>query len=315
VEGTPVKRPTNVHKFKIAAAIVGVLVVGAIGYTAWFVNHSEHVANDAYSQSNKSYTVKPAKKVATTQTQQYLTIKEWGVKLPYSGSDTFTYQLKPGTDSDGVQIISQNLSETYGCKNYGAGSLARYMSGDAVVDPSGDTAAQLYAAHSGTIVKLDNYYYLFVHDQAQCNDAAVKLQSTANDTIKSGLQKIQPGTQYLTIKEWGVKVPLSSEISDAKYLVKSASSNFAAVSVASLDKTYCRVDDVTTGSYVRFTAKDVNGIDGGSLLKQFPTAVKIGPYYYAYEPAQDGCTEQIGADRVTLIRNAFETAIKSVVAE
>jgi hypothetical protein len=51
------KRLNNVHKFKMASALLAAILVGAVGFTLWFVNHSWDDVNAAYQASTESQTV------------------------------------------------------------------------------------------------------------------------------------------------------------------------------------------------------------------------------------------------------------------
>ena len=164
------KRPTNVRKFKVVAALVAVLVVGAIGYTAWFVSHSDKVASDAYAKSNKSYTVKPVKKVAATQAQQYLTIKEWGVKISIDDPalNDAIYKVQKRTTS-GIESVALETKNTVGmdftCGGEGTGEPITHMKSDAqaallraktpAILSTGSNRAQSAFTHIGS------YYYVY----------------------------------------------------------------------------------------------------------------------------------------------------------
>lgn len=206
-----------------ALVVVGMLVVAAASYAVWFAYHSAHLADSSLKSANavskdipklpqittfdgckkapqsKLLETYPEQCVTVTGKQftgtaqpKYLVIKEWGVKIPYTGDDTFTYQLKAVSNGSGIQVSSEQLATKYGCVNYGAGSVTR-LRGNEVADPNGDTAAQLQSAQPDIVTKLGNYYYLFVHDQSECSDtAAAGFQSKANDTIKSSLTRIEP---------------------------------------------------------------------------------------------------------------------------
>lgn len=143
------------------------------------------------------------------------------------------------------------------------------------------------------------------------------LQTSPEQCVaKSGKTFTDPTpVKYLVVKEWGVKVPLSAEISDAVYLIKPDVPGGAYLSLTSLARTRCTAANVSMGAYIRFTKNETWGIENRKMLEIYPSAAKVGNYYYAYERAQDGCSEQIGAARMTSIQNAFETAIKGVVAD
>jgi hypothetical protein len=200
----------------VVEALLIIIVIALVGFAGWFVYHKEHKTTDS-SKGTAPHTAsvtnfeeckqsagskmletapeqcvtKDGKKFTDTgsQSQKYLAITEWDVKIPYSGSDTFTYQLKGSTQS-AVTVISKNLADKYGCINYGAGTLSRLLATDAS-DAEGHTVAQRYASDPSAYTKLGNYYYGFTHDQAECNNAPINEQNAANDAVKAALTKIQ----------------------------------------------------------------------------------------------------------------------------
>jgi len=48
------KRLTNVHKFKLASSLLAAILVGAVGYTLWFVYHTKDVVTASYAASAQS---------------------------------------------------------------------------------------------------------------------------------------------------------------------------------------------------------------------------------------------------------------------
>jgi len=200
----------------VVEALLIIIVIAILGFAGWFVYHKVHKTADSSktsSQNTASITnfaeckqaadsklletapeqcvTKDGKRFTDMATQQqYLTITEWGVKIPYNGSDTFTYQMK-GSTQNAVTVVSKNLADKYGCINYGAGTVSRLLATDAS-DAEGHTVAQRYASDPSAYTKLGDYYYGFTHDQAQCNNAAINEQNAANDAIKAAVAKIQP---------------------------------------------------------------------------------------------------------------------------
>jgi hypothetical protein len=173
------KRPSNVHKFKLALVLVGVLLVGVIGYTLWFVNHSEKVANDAYAKSGNSYTVKPTKKVASAQpaqTQQYLTIKEWGVKVSINDpalteaiykAPKALINLESGVES--VTLATKDTaSMDFTCGGAGTGEPITHSTGDdqdALLRAKTPTILSTASNNSpSTFAHIGSYYYVYQHN-------------------------------------------------------------------------------------------------------------------------------------------------------
>src|SRR5947209_6704226 len=120
------------------SAIEGLLIViiasmlGGVGYYVW---HAQQQVDKTYSQTSNSSVVpkknnKPTPISSTGSNQKYLVIKEWGVRAPYSNDDTLTYKVDPGNGT--IAVISKNLSDKYGCNDFGAGNVARLAPTDKV---------------------------------------------------------------------------------------------------------------------------------------------------------------------------------------
>jgi hypothetical protein len=132
------------------------------------------------TQDGKSYV-----QLASSPAATYFTIKEWGVKAIYSGTDTFTYTLSG--DGKLATVISKHLaSEDSGCASFGAGQIKRLVGTDgAYADGDGPSVAEYAQQNPGLYVKVGDYYYQFVHDQAECGSVSVTDQNQANDQVKS----------------------------------------------------------------------------------------------------------------------------------
>lgn len=123
------------------------------------------------------------------------------------------------------------------------------------------------------------------HSSEQAKDT----YSSASHTAQSHSATTEKTTQkYLTIKQWDVKVPLSSGIADAYYLYKSGNDT-AYLSKAIYEGTNCAADQTTLGAIVRFTADQKDSLNDGTMLSEHTDAVKIGDYYYFYMHPQAAC--------------------------
>ena len=128
-------------------------------------------------------------------------------------------------------------------------------------------------------------YYVW-HSQKQTD-------KTLNTTDKSSAVTTKPKTtasaqQYLTIKEWGVKIPLSADLAGAYYTTMPSVPGAVYLSVDAYKGTDCAADQTSLGALNRFTATDKDD-DGNTLLSDSPTAVKVGTYYYDYLHPQAAC--------------------------
>lgn len=349
------KRPTNVHKFTIAATIVGVLVVAVVGYTLWFVNHSEKVANDAYAKSNNSYTVKPTKNTAATtaQSQQYLTIKEWGVQVPLSAADAGAYykvdanSMQSGSPTN-LTVYSSETDAVVGsggqsCKGISVAYLVRLPKDDSRWQPSKSIddgkVSPLFVQR--TVIG-DYQYAVSTHRQSlptclatsDIGSAKELTFSTVASAFQADFKNIQASSQkYLTIKEWGVKVSvgdpaLANAIYKAPKTLSDVASGVESVTLAT--KNTASMDFTCGGAGTGDPITHSTGDDQDALLRAKTAAllstgsnnppstfVHIGSYYYAYQHntghGECGITNSTLAAEARAASNAF--AQSSIVAE
>jgi hypothetical protein len=199
--------------------VIIVLLVGFIGYYIWHSNQQtdktlstakttavtsfadckkaagsilqESYPEKCVTKDGKSFTDPLASPVTS-----YLTIKEWGVRAPFSGTPHLEYEYT-APDSDGVSNVHFSSSEldAFGgiCqsgKNYG-GAIVRYPA-DAEfqleAEGSGQTAAAYIPAHYGSnYSKVGNYYFVYASPQAACGDnqAALDAQDEATAAVRT----------------------------------------------------------------------------------------------------------------------------------
>ncbi|HVS58961.1 MAG TPA: hypothetical protein VHD60_04500 [Candidatus Saccharimonadales bacterium] len=115
---------------------------------------------------------------------------------------------------------------------------------------------------------------------------ADKTLNTASQTTKN--DTVAPQTSYLTVKEWSVKIPLSTDIKDA-YYVYNQQNDTVYLSKDSYKGTNCAADQTTLGALGRFTADQKDAMNGQLMTSLYPNAVKIGTYYYYYVHPQAAC--------------------------
>lgn len=181
--------------------IIALTLVVFVGYYVWHTQKQTDKTLNTAAQTSQNTTaqsknVKPNK----NSNQKFLVIKEWNVRIPYDGDDTFSYKYEPsgnGTkDSDAIEVISQNLASKYGCTGFGAGIIYRAI-GSYVdpTDPTSPTTAQLAAQSPNDWKHVGDYYYRFTHDQAACSDTVtVDAQNQANASVKALIPSIEPGS-------------------------------------------------------------------------------------------------------------------------
>ena len=163
---------------------------------------------------------------------------------------------------------------------------------------------------------------LVVYQRHKPNSAK---NSAATNHTQITTQPAQTTTQYLDIKELGVKLPLSSEISNAYYVVAKGSSSGPG---GQPDKVWLGLTSYTSascnpanndnggrgaiGAIIRVLPTDTDPVSGQLLTQKYPNGTTIGGYYYLY---QSWATNNPCASNSTLqpIDSAFATAAKSEV--
>jgi len=161
------------------------------------------------------------------------------------------------------------------------------------------------------------------------NTAATGSSQTATQPQSTTTtQTQQPAAQYLDIKEWGVKLPLSTSISDAYYVIPQGISYNADgkpsglyVDVTSLNAS-CgdasagntnRSIENAVGEIVRSLPTDSDPVSGKLYTQLLPNGTTIGGYYYGYSSDISGKT-CASANTLQSIDSAFATATKNAIS-
>lgn len=101
------------------------------------------------------------------------------------------------------------------------------------------------------------------------------------------------GPTYLTISEWGVKVP--STIPGVYYSVNASDSNIIALSNNAFKTNDCSADKTALGEYRRFMINDIDNRSAHTYISEYPKAVQLGAYYYVYAAPAADCTQSVAA--------------------
>jgi hypothetical protein len=154
-------------------------------------------------------------------------------------------------------------------------------------------------------------------------------QTPAKQPTTGTIQAEQPAPKYLTIKEWGVRLPLSDSIKDAYYLADTNSKGSDGITkqiyvgLKSVDNDGCAVisaNGVNSKGQVQavaiiFRAKptDEDPVTGKPYSEKTPIGATIGGYFYGYESfanvdSTDCKVPQTTADSVN---SAFASALKA----
>jgi archaellum component FlaF (FlaF/FlaG flagellin family) len=201
------------------------LVIGGIGYMVYHNDHKNKTV--AESNTSKTSTTPKATSKANTTTQKYITISEWGVRVPYSGSDTLTIASQTCTENGDaagdtvnlgcqVNVNSQDLANSVGsCQSTRAtgtvGYFYRMGSNDnySETDGSGfEPVAQWTAANPGQYTQIGSYTYAFAEiGAAWGGQGAVSINTSTNalaDTVPTGCSN--------WVAEYNVVEPLVSPL-------------------------------------------------------------------------------------------------------
>lgn len=166
-------------------------------------------------------------------------------------------------------------------------------------------------------------YYVW-HSNQQTKATLDEASKSAQNSLAKTTKKPTSVTQYLAIKEWGVKIPLTSDILDSYYVTSNQDSpvpSQISLSLNSLKSTQCKADGWSPSIYFRYTNKDTDPISGELYTQKVGTKHKIGSYYYAYEDgngvAKDGGCQSTVTDqaKANAAATAFKTALDSIQAQ
>lgn len=137
-----------------------------------------------------------------------------------------------------------------------------------------------------------------------------------------------PTVAYLTITEWGIKIPLSDSIKDAYYVVDTTSkdkgglSNQIYLGLKSLDDSGCTAAGSIHGQnsalamIFRTQPGDVDFVTNKLYTQEYPDGVTIGSYYYAFQSSNNDNASTCKAPQTTVTStdSAFASAAKGIVS-
>jgi hypothetical protein len=166
-------------------------------------------------------------------------------------------------------------------------------------------------------------YYVW-HANRQTNKLYTAATNTSSETANLKKEKLTPkpaaGQQYLIIKEWGVKLPLSNGILNAYYSVSSPQNPLDQMNLSldTLKQTQCKAEASPPSVIFRYTDKDMDPVSGNFMAQMYGTAHKIDKYYY-YVANANGVKEGYGckstAENQTLANTAavvFKKALDGI---
>ncbi len=152
---------------------------------------------------------------------------------------------------------------------------------------------------------------VYQHNQTKVTDAAPNTNNPPSQQVTT--------TPYLSIKEWAVKLPLSSNVKDAYYVVATNSTDTMWLGLTSLDSTGCAAARGNTdgasapiAALIRVLPTDHEPVSGKLYTDLYP-GMTVGNYYYAL---LDGTKSKTCTSATSLqsISSALTTAAKSTVS-
>ncbi len=193
--------------FSTLTILLGVLVIvaiAAVGVVAYQRISSK--SNDTASTDQPS-NQQPSNANTSTQPQPtaYLTIKEWGVRAPYSGTLNLSYTIPANyTSGEASATFSsdQLTALSTSCTGYG-GWIIRWAANTQYSEGTPDASTPTTAAYfqgkdpiTYNYAHIGNYYYTFAHAQSACGDPGktFTLEQQTNDAVKALVANLQPIT-------------------------------------------------------------------------------------------------------------------------
>lgn len=178
----------NESGFGVIATLLALVVAGLIGFSGWYVWYSKQKTDGTRSESSKSSNSQNATSNNKSHAKlTYLDIKEWGIKLPLSGtiSDAY-YVVSTNSETDGhpntVWLGLKSL-DSKGCTASQANTGGAYPMGAIIkaqpneTDPVSGEPIKRLDPNGATI---DNYYYAY-HSGIQGN-SPTRCMAKANIT-------------------------------------------------------------------------------------------------------------------------------------
>jgi hypothetical protein len=163
-------------------------------------------------------------------------------------------------------------------------------------------------------------------NSAKTSAATSQTQTTAQPSSAATTQPAATTTKYLTIKEWGVRLPLSDTIKTAYYNTAKGSSNGKGgvpssvwLGLASLSSSSCNPGNNDAGgrgaigAMLRVLPTDTDPVSGKLLTQEYPNGATVGGYYYTYQSwlKNSPCASQ---STLQPIDASFATAAKNTVS-
>jgi len=187
----------NSRGFSAVEVLILIVIVGLVSSAAWYVGRKSGSDNKktplSQTATTSTQTTSQTPSTTTTDTTKYVSIKEWGVKIPESYIPAgFVYEVGASQDPNGTITFNSTDLKAAGCtqKNYGF-IVARGKAGDTYIGDGGDKSNfkeiyDQYHANASTFHMIFNNYYFFDDAGTVCSggQAEITAQNTIGDALK-----------------------------------------------------------------------------------------------------------------------------------
>ncbi|HWT55789.1 MAG TPA: hypothetical protein VN031_02010 [Candidatus Microsaccharimonas sp.] len=182
-------RARNQTGFAVVETLLVLVIIAMVAGTAYFVWHAQRNADASLNAANSSASkiVKSNKPTAQgeggpglSNSQQYLTIKEWGVRMKLNASQSSLYYKVSDSTPNIIYLSFRTITAVApDCTELAAVSrLTQAEQASATAQPSDMNAP-------GSI-KIDSYWYGYEHSHADCTDGT--------DAMRAAVEKAQPSS-------------------------------------------------------------------------------------------------------------------------
>lgn len=164
-------------------------------------------------------------------------------------------------------------------------------------------------------------FFVYQHNRTKATSAEQDNSQTTNQQTTT--TPPAPTASYLTIAEWGVKIPLSAEIKDAYYMPAVGSSkgpdgqpNTLLLGLHAQDNNNCAATNNLTAlaQIFRTSTSSVDPVTNKLYTQEYPNGVIIGNYLYAYQGISNNDDCKVPQASAQPINDAFTTAVKGMVS-
>ncbi len=152
--------------------------------------------------------------------------------------------------------------------------------------------------------------------QQKNDDLALANSAASRSADEQQITQKPKATTYLTIKEWGVKLPLTDDIKDLTYTNHGSWVALNTTKFVTLSGKKCSGGDVGYMGTIR-RAKSLSSLYDNASIRTQNEALMVGEYYYLFtNPTQMYCqqepTNQAQIDYFTQTIPLIEEATKSI---